>query len=209
MHALVNTNAALGFRVHSGWAALVVVAGPLESPVIVDRRRPEIADLHVAGSKQPYHAAERMNLQEAESHVAACVERSSQLAKEAVQLAIAHARHNGYHVSTAGVLIGSGKPVPELQKILASHPLLHTAEGELFRNVIVAACKSCCLSVLVVKEKEIPVLCSQELGISDAVIQHHVMRMGKIVGPPWRQDEKFASRVAWMALAAETRGVVK
>jgi hypothetical protein len=201
---LVNTHAALGFRVHSGWAALVVVAGPLESPAIVDRRRIEIADVHVAGSKQPYHAAERMNLQAAESHVAACVERSSQLATAAVRSAIADARHKGHQVFAAGVLTGSGKPVPELQKILASHPLLHTAEGELFRNVIIAACKRCGLSVLAVKEKELLIRHSRELGIPDMAIEQHLMRMGKMVGPPWRQDEKFASRVAWMALAVQT-----
>jgi hypothetical protein len=181
----------------------MVLGGPLESPVIVDRRRIEIVDSNIAGSKQPYHAAAGLNLQEAESHVAACVERSSQLATAAVQSAIADAKHNGYQVSTAGVLIGSGKPIPELQKILASHPLLHTAEGELFRNAIIAACKRSCLSVLAVKEKELTVLHSQKLGVSDAVIQRQLVRMGKIVGSPWRQDEKLASRVAWMALVPQ------
>ena len=204
MHALVNTDAALGFRVHSGWAALVILAGPLASPAIVDRRRIELADLDVAGSKQPYHAAERMILREAESHVAACIERSSQLATAAVHSAIADARHNGHQVVAAGVLTGSGKPVPELQKILTSHPLLHTAEGELFRNVVIAACKRCGISVLTVKEKELLIRHSQQLAIPDTAIQHHLMRMGKMVGRPWRQDEKFASRVAWLALAAQT-----
>ena len=54
--------AALGFRVHSGWAVLVVLAGPVETPTILDRRRIEIADVEMEGSKQPYHAAERLNL---------------------------------------------------------------------------------------------------------------------------------------------------
>jgi hypothetical protein len=204
MQASPHTHAALGFRVHSGWAALVILSGPLETPVIVDRRRIEIADPNIAGSKQPYHSAESLELKEAENFVAGCVERSSQLAKVAVQSAIVNAKQNGYQVSTAGVLIASGKPLPELQRILASHPLLHTAEGELFRNVIIAACRSSCLSMLVVKEKELTILHSQKLGVSDVVIQRQLARMGKIVGSPWRQDEKFASRVAWMALAAKT-----
>ena len=204
MHAaLINTHAALGFRVHSGWAVLIVLAGPLESPAIVARRRIEIADPNVAGSKQPYHAAEGMSPQEAERHVTACAARSSQLATAAVQSALADVKHHGYQVTAAGVLTGSGQAVPELEKILVSHPLLHTAEGELFRSAIIAACKRCGMSVLVVKEKELLLRHSRQLAIPDTAIQHHLMRMGKMVGPPWRQDEKFATRVAWMALAAE------
>ena len=197
--------AALGFRVHSGWAWLVVLAGPLVLPTIADRRRIEIADPGNAGSRQPYHSAGGMNLIEAERHVAACVERSTRLAEEAVQMAIIHAQQEGYKISTSGVLTGSGKPIPVLEKILASHPLLHTAEGELFRNVIIAACNSRGLPVLGVKEKELPARSTDELGMTEAVIQQNLARMGKTISPPWQQDQKSASLVAWMALAAEAR----
>ena len=43
---------ALGFRAHSGGAALVAVAGTIDAPQILERRRIVIADC-----KQPYHAA--------------------------------------------------------------------------------------------------------------------------------------------------------
>jgi hypothetical protein len=35
-----------------------------------------------------------------------------------------------------GVVAGSGKAIPAFEKIPASHPLLQTAEGELFRSVM-------------------------------------------------------------------------
>src|SRR5712692_8847232 len=61
------TRAALGLRAHSGWAALVVVAGSLRStavlsvpsvpsaPCVINRRRIELAAPGIP--KQPYHAA--------------------------------------------------------------------------------------------------------------------------------------------------------
>ena len=52
--------AALGFRAHSGWAALVVVAGDPRAPEVVLRERIEMADPELPGSKQPYHAAEEL-----------------------------------------------------------------------------------------------------------------------------------------------------
>jgi hypothetical protein len=58
--------AALGFRAHSGWAGVVVVAGP-RSPTVIDRRRIELIGPGIP--KQPYHAAEKLDLKEAEKLV--------------------------------------------------------------------------------------------------------------------------------------------
>ena len=85
--------------------------------------------------------------------------------------------------------------MPPLEKILASHPLLHTAEGELFRDALRAACRECGLPLTVVKERELFTRASER-------IERHVAAMGKGIGPPWRQDEKFAAVAAWLALAS-------
>ena len=42
------THAALGLRAHSGWAALVAVAGTRGAPAVIDRRRIELADPTIA-----------------------------------------------------------------------------------------------------------------------------------------------------------------
>ena len=202
-------HAALGFRVHSGWAVLVVLAGPVETPTILDRSRIEMADVEMAGSKQPYHAAQQLNLREAANLIAACVAASVRLAEKAVKAALDDAIRKSFRVSGCGVPIGSGRPLPTLEKILSSHPLLHTAEGELFRNAIMTACGNYGLSVTSVKEKEAWIRTSSQLGISQAGIQHHLARMGKAIGPPWRQDEKSATLAAWLALAADAHGGCK
>jgi hypothetical protein len=171
----------------------------MECPIVVERRRIEIADPNIAGSKQPYHAAQGLSLKGAEALVSACAEASARLAAEAVREAIADARQKGYEISTSCILSGSGRSIPALGKILASHPLLHTAEGELFRNAIARACVNHGLPVVAVKEKEIMSRSQKDMGISGELIEQHLKRMGKAIGPPWRQDEKHASLAAWIA----------
>jgi hypothetical protein len=56
-----------------------------------------------------------------------------------------------------------------------------------------------------VKEKELSVRAREERGFSEMAIEQHLIRMGKAVGSPWRQDEKFASLAAWIALAAASQ----
>jgi hypothetical protein len=184
---------------------LVVVAAPIEEPMIVERRRIEIADPTMPGSKQPYHAAAALNLKKAEALVNACTERSVQLAAAGVEAAIRDAKQKNYRVSTSGIVAGSSKTLPALDKILESHPLLHTAEGELFRKVIMRACVNFSLPVVAVQEKELMSRAQGQLGISAQLIQQNMQRMGKAIGAPWRQDEKAASLVAWIALASGSK----
>src|SRR5438128_9731101 len=51
-----RVNATLGFRVKSGWAAAVLLAGPGESPQLLDRRVVQLCGPTVPECKQPYHA---------------------------------------------------------------------------------------------------------------------------------------------------------
>ena len=48
--------AAVGFRVKSGWATGVLLAGPASAPRALDRRVVELSDPAVPTSRQPYHA---------------------------------------------------------------------------------------------------------------------------------------------------------
>ncbi len=63
---------ALGFRAHSGWAAVVAVSGSPGRPVVLERRRIETADTAIPGSKQPFHAAERLGVERAEALIRQC-----------------------------------------------------------------------------------------------------------------------------------------
>jgi hypothetical protein len=185
--------AAIGFRAHSGWAAAVAVVG--ETPVAIMRRRIEMADRGAAGPSQPYHAAVGLDIREAGQLVRSHAARAAALAETALRGMVADLRQLGHAVVGCGLLLASGRPLPPLEKILASHPLLHTAEGELFRDALRAACRECGLPLTVVKERELFTRASER-------IERHVAAMGKGIGPPWRQDQKCAAAAAWLALAS-------
>jgi hypothetical protein len=181
---------ALGFRAHSGWAAMVVGAGTIDAPRVLERRRIEIADLEMAGSKQPYHAAAELPFPKAEAFVRQAIESSRALALEAMAATVRALRSQGHEVAACGVVLGSGKALPSLEGILASHALIHTAEGGMFRDVLVWAAQEHRLPVTGVREKEL-----------DAEALKRIGTLGKLIGPPWTQDQKYATVAALMALA--------
>jgi hypothetical protein len=90
--------------------------------------------------------------------------------------------------------------LPELESILASHALIHTAEGELFRDALRAASRGCGLPLTTIKERELFQQAAADLHLPAERIERHVAAMGKGIGPPWRQDQKFAAVAAWLAL---------
>jgi hypothetical protein len=182
--------AVLGFRAHSGWAAMVAIAGTIDAPRVLDRRRIVIADPALAGSKQPYHAAAGLPLRAAESAIRAAIESSRSLAGEAISAARTFLGSRGHEVTACAVLLGSGRPLPDLERVLASHALIHTAEGEMFRDVLVWAAQQCNLSVTAIRERDLD---AQSLGYIDT--------LGKLIGPPWTQDQKHATVAALRVLA--------
>jgi hypothetical protein len=192
--------AAIGLRAHSGWAALVALAGPATSPEVIARRRIEIADPAIRGSKQPFHAAEPMEFPDAQAYIERCSDSTGQLAREALQAAMDGLRDRRAEPVGCGVILGSGRTLPGLEAILKSHALIHTAEGEFFRQALLEACEHCGIPVLGVKEKELYARAAAQLRAPVSELERRVQEMGKSVGPPWTQDQKYAALAAWMAL---------
>jgi hypothetical protein len=197
------THAALGFRAHSGWAALVVVAGPPGSPAVIDRRRIELAGPGIP--QQPYHAAAGLGLKEAEKLVRDCAHTARLLARRALHAVIEDLRNTGHEVVGCGILLASGRPATTLAATLASHALIHTAEGELFRHALTQAGEDCNLRVTGVKERELYARGAAELRVAADELGRRVTEMGRTLGPPWRQDQKLAALTGWLALAARSR----
>ncbi len=197
--------AAVGFRAHSGWAALVMLAGPLRAPTVVVRTRIELIDPAIPGSKQPYHAARELDGEAAAKHVQRCADTAKQLADQSLRALLREWKARDHEVAGAGLVLGSGRPLPDFEMILGSHPLLHTAEGQLFRQALAQASERCGLTVTGVKERELFARAEAALRIPAGQLQKRLNEMGKIVGSPWRQDEKYSALVAWMALASASR----
>ena len=191
---------ALGFRSHSGWTVAVAVAGSPRNPVVIERCRLEIADAAIRSSKQPYHAAEPLSFEKAEALIERCLASSTRLANAEVSAMVAHLKQQNHKVVAAGILASSGRPLPELAATLQSHALIHTAEGEFFRDVLTRASERCSLPVTRIKEREIWDRGAAAFKLNAADLQGRINGIGKSIGPPWTQDEKLASLVAWIAL---------
>ena len=192
--------AAIGLRAHSGWAALVALAGPASSPEVIARRRIEIADAGIRGSKQPFHAAEPLEFPDAKAYIERCSRSTEQLAREALQAAMDGLRDRRTEPVGCGIILGSGRALPGLEAILKSHALIHTAEGEFFRQALLEACEHRGIPVLGVKEKELFTRGAAQLRTPVSELERRVQEMGKSVGPPWTEDQKYAALAAWMVL---------
>jgi hypothetical protein len=169
---------------------------------VVERRRLTIADPGDADAKQPYHAAEDLDSDAAERLVSRCIETSQQLANEEVKRLLADLRASGHGVVGCGLLQGSGRTLPGLAGILASHALIHTAEGQMFRDVLAAAVRHHRLPLTDIRERELMARCAADLRLSAERVTCMLAEMGRSLGPSWRQDEKYATLAALLALAA-------
>jgi hypothetical protein len=197
---------ALGLRAHSGWAVLVVAAGTLKSPVLLQRRRIQLADPAIPGSVQPYHAARSMQLPDAAKYLDQCANSCRRLGRQAIQTAVDELIADDYHVAGACILLGSGRSNNDLAAILASHPAIHTAEGEFFRNALRSACVDCSVIVSTVKERDLFHHAAASFHLSPETIASRFKSIGKTIGPPWTQDEKLGALAAWLLLANAASG---
>jgi hypothetical protein len=192
--------AAVGFCVHSGWSAVVAVYLEKGSPAVFERERVHLVEAFTYRFRQPYHTAQKMPLSEAREFIAKVRATAGNVALRVIRALQERLDQRGYKLSRGALLLASGKPLPELEKILASHALIHTADGELFRNALADASAQCELGVFRVKERELLRQAAQKLGKSEAVLSRRVKELGRPFGSPWARDEKFAALAAWLAL---------
>jgi hypothetical protein len=192
--------AAVGFRVHSGWSAMVVLSLHHGAPIVLRRRRAQLVETFSYTFRQPYHTAEKMDLAEATGFITRVRKESEQLAHKALRELQTEVGQEGYHLDRGSLLLAAGRPLPELEKILKAHALIHTADGELFRETLRKASKRCGMRLTCVREKELLQHCSKAFSVKEPTLLRRVTELGKGIGPPWSQDEKFATLAAWLTL---------
>jgi hypothetical protein len=194
-------SAAVGFRVHSGWAAAVVVCGPAQMPVVVERRRIELVKTFTYTFRQPYHTAKQMPLPDAVKFIRSVQFDAKRLALSCLRSLQKDLAEGDFKIVRAALLLASGRALPTLEHVLASHALIHTADGELFRDGLSSACAAFNLPLEGIREKELFATASRALGVQPAALMRRIAALGKTLGPPWSQDEKLAALGAWLTLA--------
>jgi hypothetical protein len=200
--------AAVGFRVHSGWTALVVVSVEKDLPVVLSRQRLNLVKIFSYKFRQPFHTAEKMPFANASKFISSVRTDAEEIAYNALRVVKAELKKQGHELDLASLLLASGKPLPDLEKILQSHALIHTADGELFRQVLRLACKRCGVELACARERDLLELCAQAFSLPPAELQRRVTELGRPVGSPWSQDEKFATLAAWLAITPNGRDLL-
>ncbi|HTR46603.1 MAG TPA: hypothetical protein VMM16_04355 [Verrucomicrobiae bacterium] len=191
--------AAVGFRVHSGWAAMVALTLNNGTPTILVRERVHLIETFTYPFRQPYHTAEKMPLKKAAAFIERVRDEAQQVALGIVRKLATDLRAQDCKLTACGVLLSSGRIVANLAQILASHASIHTADGQLFREAILHAAKRCRLVRFSIRERNILGAASKDLRIESDDLARRVAELGRPLGPPWSQDEKLATIVALLA----------
>src|SRR6266851_2578913 len=204
-----SKQAAIGLRAHSGWTALVAVCVEKGSPVVLARQRLHLVETFTYEFRQPYHTAEKMPQGQGREFISRMQAEARRLAYRAVQELESRTQEQGVKLTRCGLLLASGRPLPVLEKILASHALIHTADGELFREALLHASDRCGLKEFTIKEKELLDCAGQVFRAKPNELMRRVTELGRSLGAPWSQDEKFATLSAWLALATPSKSIFK
>ena len=197
----MTSRAALGVREHSGWAIVVAVAGEVGTGSVIERRR--ISLLAPGMPTEPYHAAVGVPLDVAPSLLRDSYESARDCARKELVRVIGDLRDRGYDVTALGCGVSAAPVRVPIERLLKSHPLLHGAEGDLFRDAVADAAEALGLAQVRTPWKEVWGQLAAALG-SDA--RETVTQLGAGLGPPWASDEKEACAAAWLALLVHGRG---
>jgi hypothetical protein len=193
-----SEGAALGFRVKSGWAAAVLLAGPVRLPRLCDIRLIDLCDPKIPASRQPYHAAMGMleiNTVKLRSRLQ-IVRRAT---KHSVAKIFSDYRRDGYKICGAGFVVGS-RIDPAL--IANPHIRAHALEGQLFRTALADALGAHEIRCVVLSEREALAKAATLLKKSPAELQSIINEMKRATRGPWRAEQKLATIAAWFALAS-------
>jgi hypothetical protein len=157
------------------------------------------------GHFAPYHAAEGLASAAAQVSVARSMASAHRLAAEGIRAAVESLTHAAHEVSGCGVLVGPGMPPWSTDEILAVHVRMHQAEGELFRDVLVAGARANGLSTTTLRERTALDDAASLLGLSRTDLETRIAALGKTIGAPWGKDQKEATAAAIAALSESQR----
>ncbi len=182
---------ALGFRLHTGWAAMVAVSADHK---VYLRQRVELLDGSVP--RFVYHSAAEMPLDDARRLIRMAEEIALAHAQSAIKDAIKHLEAAKLRVAACGVAVGSTKLPEDLSAILRSHALIHAGEGALFQKAVIGAAEQQGFAVAALREKGLWTGATPQL-------RERIEAMRKEFGPPWSMDQKIAAAVALAALKSK------
>ena len=196
---------AFGWRAHSGWAALTVVGESEDDsgPVIVERLRVELVEEDWACA--PYHASEKLALDEAERMVKRGIDSARRLAIRELRVAARAERERGNDLLACAVLVVDPMPPWSVAEVRSVHFRMHKAEGAMFREALADAAEACGIRLVALHEKKLKAEAMKTLGLADAEVERTIAKLGKAAGRPWAKDQKDTTLAGLVALRVAGR----
>jgi hypothetical protein len=191
------SHSVIGLRVKSGWATAVLLAGPAQSPALLDQAIVDLSDPAVPESRQPYHAGTGA-LESDEAKVSRRIQIVRRCTHESVTKLLQTCASKDCKVSSAALAVGS---TIEPATIPNPHIRAHAFEGQLFRTVLHETLSGFGLRCLVVVERRVYSEAAAALALTESELKRKLSDLGHGQSGPWRADQKMATLVAWMALA--------
>jgi hypothetical protein len=192
---------AIGLKARTGRAVLVVVGEKDGSTSLLERS--QFATVP-PGEWAPYHAAHGLAPDVARRQVEHSIATSDRMAEDAIREAVERIARGGHEVGGCAALVGTGMPAWTTEEILAVHVRMHKAEGELFRDVLLAGARACGLTVFTLPDKTALDAAAKVMRITRARLEASIAALGKAAGAPWGKDQKEAAAAALVALHAAT-----
>ena len=188
--------AALGFRIKSGWAAAVLLTGPIGSPALRDNRTIDLSDPRVPETRQPYHAT----LGRLETDAKKTTRRARivhRITTQSITNLLSDYRGKGYSITRASLVIGS-----QLNPASIANPHIraHALEGQLFRSAVEQALKVHGIGTFILLERNAYDKAATELKKSSVDVRRTIRNIGRFTDGPWRAEQKLAALAAWFSL---------
>jgi hypothetical protein len=191
--------AALGFRVKSGWAAVVLLIGTARSPQLSDIGRIELCDPRHPETRQPYHAA--MGELETDSTKLNQRERVVRgISQESLTRLLNCYQQKRFQIKRAALVVGSQI---DPDTIGNPHIRAHALEGRLFRSVIEQTLHDHEIRTELLLERDTYASVAARLTQSSDDLERAIRGFGLSAaakGGPWRAEQKLAALAALFVL---------
>jgi len=195
----VKQTAALGFRVKSGWAVVVLLTRQRDRPQLAEVSRVELSDARLPETRQPYHA--RMGKLETDSRVVSRRERLvRRFAQHSLGTLLTSYRQKDYRIRRAALVVGS-----QIDPTIIANPHIcaHAFEGRLFRSVVEQTLEANEIRTDVLPERDAYAHVAAGLKQSSEDLKRAIQDLGKSIpanSGPWRAEQKLATLAALFAL---------
>src|SRR5258708_15636014 len=109
--------AAVGFRVHSGWSALVTVSLENGAPTVLSRERVHLVETFIYKFRQPYHTAGRMPPEKGRAFVEGSLAEAKRLAGSALRSTQKELGNKGITPAEGAPLLPAAKTLPGVARL--------------------------------------------------------------------------------------------